>query len=383
MNTRERLLAILRGDPPDRIPWVPRLEVWYNARLATNSMPAKWEGWSLHDIQRDLGCGFPAKAGKIVDVRYEGVEIVETEEDGVRFTEYHTPIGSVRRGAGRSETMVAQGLGGRVNEDLLKGPKDYRVWEWVMEHAVWEPTYDEYLAYDAEIGGDGLPLVQFEYCDAPFHWFLLNGAGYNDGFYQLHDYPREVEHLLAVMVKVQREKHWPVLASSPAQFLLHGVHHSSSFTPPVLYEKYILPYYQEFIPTMHENGKYVAMHADNDTSKIAHLIERSGYDAVECFVTEPMVPFSLEQAREIWGTRLVIYGGLPSILLSPSTKEQEFRDYVRRIFDIIAPGDAFILGVSDNVMPDSIIDRVAWVSEAVEKLGWYPVGGSGARSRHP
>ena len=95
---------------------------------------------------------------------------------------------------------------------------------------------------------------------------------------------------------------------------------------------------------------------------------------VECLVTEPMVPFSLEQARETWDTRVVIHGGLPSTLLSPSTSEDDFRAYVYRLFDIIAPGDAFILGVSDNVMPDSLIDRVAWVSEAVEERGWYPTG---------
>ena len=307
-------------------------------------------------------------------MRYEGVEIVERAEHGVSYTEYHTPVGSVRKGSGHSTTLAGQGLGRRVQEDLFKGPADYCVWEWVMEHAVFEPTYDEYLAYDAEVGGEGLPLVQYEYCDAPFHWFMLSGAGYGDGFYQLYDHPKEVEHLLAVMTEVQREKHWPVLANSPAMLLLHGVHHSSSFTPPPLYEKYILPYYQEFIPRMHAAGRYVALHGDNDVSQIASLVEQSGYDMVECLVTEPMVPFSLEQARETWDTRVVIHGGLPSTLLSPSTSEDDFRAYVYRLFDIIAPGDAFILGVSDNVMPDSLIDRVAWVSEAVEERGWYPTG---------
>lgn len=125
---------------------------------------------------------------------------------------------------------------------------------------------------------------------------------------------------------------------------------------------------------MHEYGKAVALHADNDTSKIAYLIDCAGYDMVECFVTAPMVPFTLEQAREIWGTRVIIHGGLPSLLLAPSVQEQEFREYVYRIFDIIAPGEAFILSVSDNVMPDSLIDRVAWVGKVVEERGWYPIG---------
>ena len=372
MNSRERQLAILNHESPDRIPWVPRLLPWYNSRIANNSMPSKWEGLSLREIERDLGCGTPAKAGRLSRRRFDGVEVVHREEDGQHITEFQTPVGTVRQVTGHSETLAGHGLGGRVNEQLLKGPDDYRVWEWVEQHTYWDPIYDEFLAYDAEIGGDGLPMLQVG--DAPFHWFLLHGAGYNHGYLQLNDYTREVEHLLAVMTEVQRERHWPVLANSPARLILHGVHHSSAFTPPPYYEKYILPYYQQMMPLMHEHGKSVTLHADNDTSLIAELIEQAGYDMVECFVTSPMVPFTLEQARETWGTRIIIFGGLPSLLMSPTISEQEFRDYVYGIFKTIAPGDAFILGVADNVMPDSVIDRIAWVSEVIEERGWYPTG---------
>jgi len=209
--------------------------------------------------------------------------------------------------------------------------------------------------------------------DAPFHEFLLNGAGYKDGYFQLTDHCREVEHLLAVMTEVERDRLWPVVAQSPARLLLHGVHHSSLFTPPPIYERYVLPYYEEFMPLMHAHGKAVAMHADNDTSLILELLQRAGYDMLECFVTAPMVPLTLERARAILGTQVILFGGLPSLLFSPSYPERDFQDYVLRLFDVISPGDAFILGVADNVMPDSLIERVAWVNHVVEKRGCYPI----------
>ena len=53
--------------------------------------------------------------------------------------------------------------------------------------------------------------------------------------------------------------------------------------------------------------------------------------------------------------------------------ETEFRSYVDHLFEVIAPGDAFILGVADNVMADSLVDRIAWISEQVELKGWYPI----------
>ena len=95
---------------------------------------------------------------------------------------------------------------------------------------------------------------------------------------------------------------------------------------------------------------------------------------VECFVTAPMVPLTLEQARTAWGDHLIIWGGVPSLLLSPSVPEGEFRAYIERLFDVIAPGKAFILGVADNVMPDSLIERIAWITERVNARGWFPIG---------
>ena len=371
MNTRERLLSILDHRPPDRIPWIPRLLLWYQARQRTRTMPDRWQGMSLREVERALGTGTPARNGRIFRLERQGLDVEVRQEGAREITEYHTPVGTVYEVVQHSETLEAQGLPGLVQEYPLKSPEDYMVWEWIVEHTQWVADYAAYDAYDAEIGDEGLPMVHVG--DVPFHHWMLNLAGYDQAFYHLADYPREVEHLISLMAEVERERLWPVIADSPARLLLHGVHLSSAFTPPPLFEKYILPYYESFMPLMRECTKSVAMHADNDTSLIVEHIERAGWDMVECFVTSPMVPLTLQQAREAWGDRVIIWGGLPSTLLSPNVPESEFREYMEALFATIAPGDAFILGVADNVMPDSLIERVATVTEMVEDRGWYPL----------
>jgi hypothetical protein len=378
MNHRERFMAVLDGRPPDRIPFAPRLLLWYNARMATDTMPPPYKGLTLRELEHKLNLGTPARDGKVFDMRTEGVETVVRTEGGahasesVHIVEQHTPVGTLRSVTHYSDDLNALDMAGRVEEWPLKGPEDYRTWEWIWEHTYWDPAYEAYEAYDAEVGQDGVPMVGVG--DAPFHHFLLNGVGYGNGFYHLADYPQEVEHLLAVMTEVQRERMWPVVADSPARLLLHGVHHSSMFTPPPVYEKYVLPYYREFMPLMHEQGKSVAMHADNDTSLILGHLQRAGYDMLECFVTAPMVPLTLKQARRTLGSHVILYGCLPSLIFSASFPEQDFRDHVDQVLETIAPGDAVILGVADNVMPDSVIERVAYVSEVVEERGTYPIG---------
>jgi hypothetical protein len=367
MNTRERLIAILGGEKPDRMLWIPRIELWYKARSLAGTLPEELCECSLREVELKLFGATPARGGRIFEKSYDGVEVVATELRDRIITEYHTPRGSVRTVSRISDELLLLGLPGRVEEDLLKGPGDYAVWEYVVEHTQWTARYDDYAEYDAEIGPWGLPMVSVG--DVPFHEFVQTLAGYGDAFYQIADYPAEVEHLLNVMMEVQKERMWPVVLNSPANLLLWGVHLSSQFTPPSFFERYITPYCKEFFPLLHDAGKKVAMHADNDTSGIAELLEEAGWDMLECFVTAPMVPLTLEKARQIWGTRMILWGGIPSTILSPSYPEDRFRQHIDDLFRTVGNREAFILGVADNIMPDSEIERVRWITERVASLG--------------
>lgn len=373
MNNRERMLAVLEGRAPDRIPWSPRLELWYNARQMTGTLPPAWEGLSLYEVERALGVASPARDGKIFQSECRGLGLEIRREGNHEITEYVTPIGRLQRVIRFSSELERQGLPGRIVEYPLKGEADYRVWEWVIEHTYWEPDYTAYERYDAAIGDEGLPMVSVG--DVPFHNWLENLAGYEYGFYHLSDFAETVERLLRLMTDVERERLWPVITGSPARFLLHGQHLSTQFTPPRLFRQYILPYYREFMPLMHEHGLSVAMHADYDTSAILEMIVEAGWDLVECFVTAPMVPLTLERAREVLDNRVIIWGGLPSALLAPYIPEETFQEYVIEMLRTVAPGDAFVLGVSDNVMPDSVIERIAWVTEYLAEHGAYPLEG--------
>ena len=99
----------------------------------------------------------------------------------------------------------------------------------------------------------------------------------------------------------------------------------------------------------------------------------AGFDMAETFTTEPQVTCTLEQARDAWGTDVIIWGAVPSVILEPTFSEAEFEQYMTGIFKTIAPGEAFILGVADNVMPDALISRLERISDMVEAWGNVPI----------
>jgi hypothetical protein len=55
--------------------------------------------------------------------------------------------------------------------------------------------------------------------------------------------------------------------------------------------------------------------------------------------------------------------------------EAEFEAHMRGLFREIAPGDRFILGVSDMVPPDATWERLVRIAEMVEAWGRLPLGG--------
>ncbi len=372
MTNRERLLAIMDGKSPDRIPWIPRLLIWHRAHTMLGSLPDRFEGMALREVEADLGMGTPARDGRVFSpVQGGDVEITERKEGTSVVTTYRTPKGSVSTRYQTSDELESIGLPSLEMEHMIKGPDDFAPVEYLLEYTTYEPTYDAYLDYEAEVGDDGYPLVPAG--DCPLHHYLQKFCGYENGFFLLHDFTDKVEHLFDLMTDLDRDRVWPLVTESPARLILHGLHLDSSLTPPPLFEKYITPYYQEFAEHLHGRGKKLCMHADNDSSQILGHIQAAGFDMAETFTTDPIVDCTIEETREAWGTSVIVWGAVPSTILEDSCTDADFETYMRRLFRAVAPGDAFILGVADNVMPAARLDRLERVAEMVEEWGDYPV----------
>jgi uroporphyrinogen-III decarboxylase len=372
MTNRERILAIMEGRAPDRIPWIPRLAIWYEANRRQSTLPAEYHGLALREVERRVFGGTAARDGAIWRTEIRGVEVRRRELPGMEvLTEYVTPVGTVTsrlRGTGR---LRCQGIQDAEVEFVLKRREDYPVVEYLIEHTDYVPTFEAYQRYEQEIGEDGYPMVNCG--DCPMHHWMRALAGYNRCFFHLNDYANEVERLLRVLADRFEETVWRCMIDSPARLLMHGHHLSSHMTPPPIFERYILPYYQELAPRLRSAGKTLALHADNDTRLILGHIQRAGFAMAECFATSPMVPTTLADARAAWGDRVIIWGGVPSVILEEPYTEEQFEHHMDELFRAIAPGKAFILGIADNAMPGSKIDRIRRITRIVEERGAYPV----------
>ena len=167
MTNRERFLAILDGKMPDRIPWIPPISLWYSARLADGDMPVRFQGMSMREVERALGLGHRTGMEAVVaKPRYSDMEVRVVREPGLTRTHYITPLGSVVYGRTTSDQLKGKTTAGYHNVHPIKTVQDIHVWDYVAEHTYYEPTYQEYLSGEEDMGDDGYPLVRAGGCRA-------------------------------------------------------------------------------------------------------------------------------------------------------------------------------------------------------------------------
>ncbi len=124
MTNRERLLAIMEGRSPDRVPWIPRLLIWYRAQVMRGRLPERLRGMPLREVERTLGMGTPAREGRVFSSTQGGDVEVTTRREGMSVvTTYRTPAGTVQTRAQRSEEWeVAPGIFGHApNQEVREG----------------------------------------------------------------------------------------------------------------------------------------------------------------------------------------------------------------------------------------------------------------------
>jgi len=364
MTDRECTIALLEGRQPDRVPWIPRLEIWYRARLNDGAFPPGFEGLSLRDIARKMDMGFAAREGAVSRRIVQNVTITETRKGNDVLIECKTPVGTLTTTKRTSPELQFKGIGMYTVTTVfpIRKPRDYEVMNYVVENTHYEPTYDDFLRYDADVGDDCLPMIPLGMC--PMHRILMEYIGYSNAFVELHDNLDLVEHLWETMRKKEREV-FEVVRRSPGRLFLYGEHFDSVMTYRPLFEKYFLPSFRELADILHSDGKYLAFHGDADASDLLDLIVESGFDMCECFVCHPMVKCRFEDACEAWKGRITIWGGIPSNILTNATREEDFREYVDRLLATVLAEKQVILGVGDVVMPEAIWSRLEYISARI------------------
>jgi len=406
MTPRERMLAAVRGRPTDRIPWAPRLDLWYKAHLRAGTLPHEYRRATLADITDDLGAGFHAVVPDFRDLRgaeddvdralgiynlwtmpfrtvFENVERRVRVEGDRTFVEYRTPLGVVRTTVLYDEGMRRAGITiTHVEGHAFRTVADYAPLGHIFENARVEPNPSGYEEFASRIGERGIAVGYVSAAASPMHLIQRELMPLDLFFYEMYDHPEELKRL-AGQIGTYWERMLDLTASSPAEVLFLGANYDASVTYPPFFAEHIRPTLARFADMLHRplwdpedpsgserRGKFLLTHTDGENAGLLPHYVDSKIDIADSICPAPMTRLTFKEVRDFFAGRITIMGGIPSVaLLRDSMSDARFERFLDGFFADIGRGDHLILGISDTTPPGADFQRIRRIGNRVEAFG--------------
>ena len=283
MTMRERMLAVVRGEEHDRVPFVqysgtgaPDGEAW--ALVGRENMGLL--RWS-HIAQWDHP-----------HCRFESEEMLLDGRPGVRTTLY-TPAGTLTSERRYQETYGVAA----AYKHYVRAPEDYRVLLAYFQDLQVRGNHEALRAADAELGEDGFCHVSVP--RTPYQQLWIEWVSLEDLALHLVDCPELVEACMAEMAARLRLA-FALVREAPIPYIVIP----DNITAPAIgeryFRKYALPLYQELAGIAAEKGIPMYAHLDGDLKPLWSAIGESGLRGIDSFSPPPDNDTSVAEARSLW-----------------------------------------------------------------------------------
>jgi hypothetical protein len=371
MSVYDRVLAVIQGRKPDRIPFCDRLELWRTALIRQGRLPAEFEGLSLIESHRKVGMGqlkfvVPhdfCLRGVDLTISVDGEEVshetdpvssrwpvmedrVQADRPGATLFEFDTPVGAISLRQVVLPEAVTWAQTPYLDANPIKEPEDFETVRWIIDHLEVIPRFDRIHDAQAEIGDFGFVIPRVD--RIPFQEVLIDLVGEVNTFFALNDNPAQVLGLLSAIDELRMETA-ALLADLDVPYVEFGDNVTGHMTNPRLFSEYAIPEYQRYAEIYHAQGKKVGSHFDGELKPLLGQLRETGLDVLwESLGAGPPL---------MWGV-------IPSPLLEERAPEQELHDFVDHVLETVEDAP-IILGVSDMVLGNNLIDRVEWAAERI------------------
>jgi hypothetical protein len=346
ISPRERVMRTLRGEIPDKTPFTV-----YASKLprCPDERELRNRGLCLVERRQSYRTHSP-------NVGYRQREF--TDERGRRMMRgsHTTPHGEL------STVWEPAGFTDWQHEYLFKSPDDYRALLFLITDTVVEPDYESAARLQSDLGDDfvvrdQLPLEPLQNLISSYYMSM------EDFSIQWMENRDEMLRLYEAFAEVAR-RIYPIVANGPLEFCNYGGNVVPFVIGPAVFRDNYLPHYKEAAEALHAGGKLIGTHLDADNSTIMDLVAQTELDYIEAY--DPGVGPSVRDARAAWpGKALWINYPCHWHLRS----EREIFDGAAQMIREAAPGDGFIIGITEDVPDDRWRGNYRAIVDAIDAGG--------------
>lgn len=351
MTSRERVLAVFRGEIPDRVP------VWCGASPEFMEKSRQYLGLdSQEDVYRRFRDDF-----RRVYSRYAGPEKfdpVKNAETGSRLNIF----GVERKG---------EGYGVPANTPLKDASlADVEAYPWPS--ADWIDV--SHIREDALRYGGQYAVLGGEWC--PFFHDMLDLLGMEDALVMMYEEPEVVHSVLDHIVDYYYACNKKIFeaAADVIDIAFMGNDMGSQTGPLVsepLFEEFIAPQLKRLCDLAHSYDIYTQMHCCGGFSQLIPGMVEAGLDAVQSL--QPVSPdMSAESLKKNFGGKIILNGAIDSVNKLIYGTEEECIETTREVLEIMKPGGGYILSPShDYLLEMTPVENVLAMYDTCFTWGTY------------
>ena len=362
MNPRDRIIAVLKGEKPDLVPWFGDLDYWITGLKAQGISQDSYQGSGLFKLHRDLGVGFYLQGYFPFLTLTENIQVTQEQKGHTRHTRLNTPVGELEC----IEVYLPESFCWAYQKHFIKNWKDFEALRYWVNHTHYQPDYGRALEYSLLIGNQGLVLGYLP--KSPFMELVALLAGITAVTEAYIDAPEELEETLTVM-EIKATEAAMIALNSPCECLMIPENLSSEVVGKRFYNLYMRKYEKYWVDKIRDAGKFSFIHVDGTLKGLIREVASTGFDVLEALTPAPVGDIPIEEIHNWAGDHSIVWGGIPGIYFTDLIGDLEFDQFVIRILETMCAIPRHVLGVADQVPPGSRWERIKRVNELVEQFG--------------
>jgi len=366
MTHRDRVLAILGGAQPDRVPWFADLDYYASGLIARGERPGDFKQSDEYlDWHRELGAGFYLQGHMPFRQMADGCTIEEKRDGVLRHRRVSTPRGDLTETWKWSESSVSEA----PTDRLIESAADLPAYRSYYEQLRFEPDH-AFAEHRRQLVED-IGVVLCYTPRSPFMRMVAVDAGVENLVDMFVDARDELEETLRVM-KMTLDAAVDIAVQGPADIIMIPENLSSESVGTRFFDMYMKAVQADWVEKIHAAGKYSTMHLDGTLRGLLRQEAEVGFTFIEAMTPAPAGDLPVEEwMGYLEGTEAVAWGGLPGAHFSDQVSDAEFDEFVIRVLSVMRCEPRYVLGVADQVPPDGSERRIARVGELVRQHGLY------------
>ncbi|MBN2157194.1 MAG: hypothetical protein JW776_14210 [Candidatus Lokiarchaeota archaeon] len=374
-SLRDRLWDTFSHTSINRIVYSPRIYYWYLGnnllvkkpdKYLKGPVPDRFIGKTQLEIYDMLDASpryaeetlyLPILSTKIKPEAGIHIRSKRGSKKGETITVYSTPLGVL------TETKaIGGGLGAHYIEFPVKSIEDIPIMKYILDNTEFQFNQENFEEAEQLLGSRGIASLYV--FSTPYQRLIKTIMGFTRTTVLLKRKPNEMIDFMAYMEEWD-DKMYNLVEKSPVRIVNFGENIDANLSPPPIFEKYLLPYYEKRVKQLRNVGIVTHIHIDGSFKQLLPYFEKLPFDGLEALTCDPQGDVTIDELSQYIGDKILL-DGVPSILFLPQYSLEYVENYTRKVLETFSPN--LILGVSDELSPNGDITKLERIRDIVNNF---------------